>query len=105
MLTIDGNMLTANVGKCGIILADQSGQSKSGGTYKRRSNNIHNNDARFEGAARASAVSDVGRGYERLHHQDRQQPASTPPWFGWGATCSTGTNSVAPDWDGSLIPR
>lgn len=55
-----GNTLTADAGKCGIILADQGRSRKSGGTYKTRNNRVHDNETTFEGSACAGAASDVG---------------------------------------------
>jgi hypothetical protein len=55
-----GNTLTADAGKCGIVLVDQGRPMKSGGTYKTRDNKIYNNDTTFEGPACAGAASDVG---------------------------------------------
>jgi hypothetical protein len=59
-----GNTLTAGVGKCGIVLVDQSRPMKSGGRYKTRNNNVHDNVTTFEGAACAGAASDVRPGDE-----------------------------------------
>jgi hypothetical protein len=59
-----GNTLTADVGKCGIVLVDQSRPMKSGGRYKTRNNNVHDNVTTFEGAACAGAASDVRPGDE-----------------------------------------
>ena len=59
-----GNTLTADAGKCGIVLVDQGRPMKSGGTYKTRNNKIYDNVATFEGAACAGAASDVRPGDE-----------------------------------------
>jgi Right handed beta helix region len=61
---IYGNTLTADAGKCGIVLVDQGRPKKSGGTYKTRNNKIYENDTTFEGAACAGAASDVRPGDE-----------------------------------------
>jgi hypothetical protein len=59
-----GNTLTADVGKCGIVLVDQGRPMKSGGTYKTRNNKVYDNDTTFEGDACAGAASDVKPGDE-----------------------------------------
>jgi hypothetical protein len=58
------NTLTADAGKCGIVLVDQGRPAKSGGTYKTRNNKVYDNDTTFEGAACAGAASDVRPGDE-----------------------------------------
>jgi hypothetical protein len=90
-----GNTLTADAGKCGIVLLDQGRHMKSGGTYKTRNNKIHDNDTTFEGAACAGATSDVTPGDENAliietgnNQFDRnvyRVPHGSPPFrFAWG---------------------
>lgn len=89
-----GNMLTADAGKCGIVLVDQGRSMKSGGTYKTRNNNIHDNETTFEGAACAGAASDVKPGDEnaliiengnnRFDRNVYRVPRNASLRFAWG---------------------
>jgi hypothetical protein len=90
-----GNTLTADAGKCGIVLVDQGRQMKSGATYKTRNNNVHDNDTTFEGAACAGAASDVLPGDENAfviengtnlfdRNVYRVPRGSGPHRFAWG---------------------
>jgi Right handed beta helix region len=90
-----GNTLTADAGKCGIVLVDQGRPIKSGGTYKTRNNKVHGNDTTFEGAACAGAASDVRPGDENAfiiedgnnlfdRNVYRVPRGSEPLRFAWG---------------------
>ncbi|SHJ44366.1 Right handed beta helix region [Bradyrhizobium lablabi] len=89
------NTLTADAGKCGIVLVDQGRRMKSGGTYKTRNNKVYDNDTIFEGAACAGAASDVRPGDENASVIEdgnnlfdrniyRVPRGNTPLRFAWG---------------------
>jgi hypothetical protein len=92
---IYGNKVTADAGKCGIVLIDQERPTKTGGTYKTRNNKIHDNDTTFEGEGCAGAASDVvprkektfliedgGNSFDRNVY--RFPSAAARLRFGWG---------------------
>jgi parallel beta-helix repeat protein len=59
-----GNTITVTRGKCGVMLIDQTRETKAGEKYKTRNNKVHHNDMTFEGAACAGGVSDAEPGDE-----------------------------------------